>query len=125
MKKIIFIFQSTFGHNLEDFISHVKFKKNRKYVGGLADLMNKSSNPTKLEGKKKKYLNTSLDNNNINLFSDDYHKNLPPYIKVKKEVDKNIFDRGFAGVKTCYETFDVDILDKTTKKFMNYLKKPE
>ena len=73
---------------------------------------------------KRKYLNNSFDNT-VNLFSEDYHKNLPVHHKTRKEVNKNIYDSGYAGVKTNYNTLEAEKLDKTASNFINYLKRIE
>jgi hypothetical protein len=73
---------------------------------------------------KKHFLNSSFCSN-VNLFSDNYHNQLPPYHKVRKEVDRKIIDTNFAGVKTKFDILLPERLDKTSTNFMEYIKKPE
>jgi len=62
---------------------------------------------------------------NVNLFSEEYHTQIPDYHKVRKGVDKKMFDNNFAGVKTKFNRLSPEKLDKTSTIFMDYVKKPE
>ena len=106
-----------------DLRSRVKFKGRNTSVGSLAELIGGSSNGEVIKPRRK-YLNNSFDNS-VNLFSEAYHKNLPEHHKTRKEVKKDIYDTGYAGVKTNYNNLESEKLDKTSSNFINYLKRIE